>query len=301
MHRSTLDRVFNFSVKLSKTHSEGLWLSEAGKPGNAEFLPSLKMKRVVEMSGLALLCLLSLGFLLLDSAGAEGAESQSQLPNLQVEPPADIRIGASDSGDEEVLRFSTTVTNAGRWPLDLLSEVPDPNTRTARAHQCINWQSPACTRRHLVGKFSWHAAHDHYHLADFLRYELRPISSSIRSNDRETRKKVSYCLSDTSPSRSRDEQGPDLGNPLYYCGLGVGWQGISPGWTDTYSSEFQGQELDLPTGVGRFEVRITVNPHGDILETSRRDNASYVLFQITKQRKLQIICAGEGEYTRCPP
>jgi hypothetical protein len=202
-----------------------------------------------------------------------------QLPNLVAVPAFDLQIGPADVGPApSVLRFSVGVANRGEWPFDLLGIPEDAAAQTASANQCTAWLPPrVCTARTRVGTFRWHPAHGHYHLDGFALYELRTLTPAGEPDMSQaglvaTSGKVSFCLEDYQ--RDRGEPAT-IDNPPFYRLCGIGSQGVSPRWMDTYRYGLAGQQI-VVAGVpdGTYALVVTVDPDAKLLETDRTDDVS---------------------------
>ncbi|HEX9823796.1 MAG TPA: S8 family serine peptidase, partial [Actinomycetota bacterium] len=176
-----------------------------------------------------------------------------QLPNLVPWKPYDISVGSTDDNTGPALRFTVSTANRGRFALDLTA-VPNagfPNT--SQAFQCVLWATDrACVERREVGSFTFHQTHLHYHFEDYADYELRTLDAYGQPDMSPgglaaPGVKASFCLIDYDPE---NPQGPlyQQPHPLYLTctgSFGVGVQGISPGWRDTYESGLDGQQIPI--------------------------------------------------------
>lgn len=213
-----------------------------------------------------------------------------QLPNLVALSPSDLSIETSDDGDGLALRLAASTANRGLYAFDLLAVPTAAGMEAADAHQCVEWAGPrACLTRQPVGRFVWHQTHGHLHFEDYALYELRRLREDDRNPDMTpdglaaTGGKISFCLIDYEPDDPN--RGPlySEAHVLYYsCLAGVGFQGISPGWRDTYEAYLEGQEIPLD-GVedGEYAVVMTVDPDNRLYETSETDNVSFTRVRLS--------------------
>jgi hypothetical protein len=217
--------------------------------------------------------------------GAQAAPVVDQLPNLVPLVPYDLHVGSTDDGTGDAIRLSVSTANRGRYALDLTAV---PNTgfpQTSDAYQCVTWVTErVCQDRRLVGRFVFHAAHNHYHFEDYALYELRRLDEAGQPDMSPEGLaapgvKASFCLIDY------DRDGPpphpvyEREHPLYLTctgSFGVGVQGISPSWRDTYVSGLDGQQI-LIDGVpdGDYAVVVTADPKNRLAETNETDNVSF--------------------------
>jgi hypothetical protein len=119
--------------------------------------------------------------------------------------------------------------------------------------------------------------HDHWHFLDFASYELVTAKGSLVT----TSGKQSWCLVPTDPvdlSVPGAVWRPEATGLDSACGdRSALWlrEALPAGWGDTYS-QHQTQAFDL-TGVrnGTYQIKITVNPNGNLHERTTTNNVSY--------------------------
>jgi hypothetical protein len=209
-----------------------------------------------------------------------------QLPNLVPLKPTDIGTGPADDRSGEALRFTVSTANRGKYALDLTG-VPNPGyPETTDAYQCVMWVTDrVCQERRLVGTFRFHDVHAHYHFEDYALYELRQLNAAGEPDMSPAGLvapgvKASFCLIDYDPDQPSDNPIYDFPHPLYLTctgSFGVGVQGISPGWKDTYSSGLDGQQIEID-GIPRgkdYALVITADPTDKLWETREDDNVSW--------------------------
>ncbi len=202
------------------------------------------------------------------------------LPDLQTLPPSDLEIRLLSRG-RRVLRLANTVWNSGQGPLELVGALNFATQRT-RVVQRV-YASDTTVHDHLVGEFVWHPGHDHWHVEDFVLYQLwsvtpqgeleRVVASSA---------KLSYCLIDTDVV---DQEHPGFTARRHYRGCGRTLQGLSVGWGDKYDSFLDGQSLDL-TGLtdGVYVLVSRTNPTAALLEADYTNNTAVMGLNIVGDR-----------------
>lgn len=201
-----------------------------------------------------------------------------RLPNLVAKPAFDIQLVRNFAvADGWTLRFSTTSWNSGAGPLELVAgEIETGNTKR-KVYQRV-YLSDGSSFLHYAGSFVYHPDHNHFHFERYAVYTLQPVNSPGASQ--RTGAKTTFCVMDTDKVN-----GALPGAPQYavYTSCGNAIQGMSVGWGDTYGSYLQGQELDFTGNPdGTYQLKIDVDPNTVLLETSRSDNGSCVLLDITK-------------------
>ena len=183
------------------------------------------------------------------------------------------------------LWFDTRAQNLGRVPLQVtIDEVETPETSTVS--QCVSWRSPEahiCSETELVGGYTWHDAHRHFHYNDFAAYQLRKVTADNRPDYSDAgllrvAEKASFCFYDielvdmTKPT-------PPFYTPADCVAPVV--MGVSPGWTDVYTSDLPGQNLDL-AGLpnGRYALITDMDYLNTLHETDDGDNYIEVIIDI---------------------
>jgi hypothetical protein len=133
-------------------------------------------------------------------------------------------------------------------------------------------------------RYELHPPHRHWHLDDFVRYELRTLDGETLVRDR----KSGFCLVDrwgyslrpggrpTPPPRFTGDCGARLPDALEIE------QGTSVGFTDRYPAFFHGQDLPL-SGVpaGRYLLVQVANPERRLREQDYGNNAASALLRLT--------------------
>jgi hypothetical protein len=214
-----------------------------------------------------------------------------QLPNLVPLKVTDAGVGQTDDGTGEALRFSVSTANRGQYALDLTA-IPNAGfPQTSDAYQCVMWSTDrVCQERRLVGTFTFHDAHTHYHFEEYALYELRrlkPNGEPDMSSEGLAAPgfKASFCLIDYDQDRPATNPMYDAPHPLYLTctgSFGVGVQGISPGWRDTYDASLPGQQIPI-AGVPRgrdYALVITADPENLLWETNEDDNVAWSKIRI---------------------
>ena len=127
---------------------------------------------------------------------------------------------------------------------------------------------------------SFHRRHDHWHYADFARYELRRASDNavVRSSA-----KVSFCMIDMFQVADR-VPGKARASSFTSCEADL-MQGLSVGWGDEYGSYLPGQHIDV-SGLPRANYCLvsTVDPSGSIEERDETNNVATLAVTLRPNR-----------------
>lgn len=207
------------------------------------------------------------------------------LPDLQMRPPYQLWLERAQDGSSRRIRFSTSTVNRGAGPLEMRGYYHAELNRT-RALQRIRLADGQSIERY-VGDFVFHPTHNHWHFEDFSESELWSYHPDGALDQRlAATGKVSFCMVDIVATN------PDLpGAPpaAVYTKCDQELQGISVGWSDTYTLTVAGQELDvthLPGG--HYALRTTVDPANRLLESNESNNSVVVYIELTENRVARL-------------
>jgi hypothetical protein len=175
-------------------------------------------------------------------------------PDLNQRPPTDLSFQRTQSG-RYLLGFTSATDVLGDGPLSIVASRPSRAVPTMRASQRVRMIGGGAKTYPDIGflKFTVAPPHQHWHLMDFQRYELRRATDhSLVVADR----KSGFCLADhwgvAGRVAGRPRHAVFHGNCRQFepDALAVA-QGTSVGYTDRYPAYFHGQNLDVtrvPTG-----------------------------------------------------
>jgi hypothetical protein len=200
-----------------------------------------------------------------------------RLPDLTVERPAKLSV-AWRSGHWH-LGFDSASFNAGDGPLVVVGT--RSGDRRMTAVQLVARTLGGTLERPRAGRMRYVVSpdHRHWHLDDYMRYELRRARDGrlVRPDQ-----KTGFCLGDRYAGRGVDRVGSYLG----MCGLGRSTlrrvrQGLSAGFGDAYGAYLEGQSIDL-SGVpaGEYLLVHRVNPARRLLERRYDNNTACVRFTL---------------------
>ncbi len=241
---------------------------------------------------LAAACLVALALQMPASAVQPG---DPYYPDLITRPPSSVHLQRSKGTSTRRLFFSNTIGNIGDGPLELRPE-NDSTTGLTNAFQEVYTRTPGTAKggirmtlvsTTLIGTFVFHPAHNHWHMEDFARYELRSINPDGSTGQVvATTQKVSFCMIDTDTINSTL---PNFGMGLSHsCGQSAR-QGVKVGMGDTYSSSLPDQFIDITMiADGTYRLLTVADPNtperpgGRLLELNDSNNAASVDVVITR-------------------
>ena len=240
--------------------------------------------RLVPTVGAIAVCAAALAVVPGDTPGI--TPDSVQLPDLDQELPWDLQVTSTgpSTAREHRLGFASAVSNIGDGPL-IISGRRELTADTMTADQLIERSGAPMAVVEGVGRLRYVQSrdHEHWHLLDFERYELRLVGGTRRVTDRKT----GFCLGDRYRTRRRALPGePPAPRYTSRCGLGATGrlhlvEGISVGYGDDYSANLEGQSLPLSgLAAGRYLLVHRVNVRRRLHETDYGNNASSLLFRL---------------------
>ena len=199
------------------------------------------------------------------------ARSQPQLPpccypDLQTAPPSDLFFDQRNDGTY-LLRFSNTVMNMGPGRLEIQGNPKPPKKKdrdpTVRQIYQNVYDAPVggtqVIHKQVQSDTIYHAGHQHFHFADFARYDLLVQDSTGYAPTEKKGTKTSFCIMDTTQVPTD----PSTTYPAQYWTCGGELQGLTPGWGDTYDYTLADQWVVLgtqPLADGEYGLRSTADP-----------------------------------------
>lgn len=213
-----------------------------------------------------------------ESSAAKG----DRLPDLVMLPLESFHVAYE--GDQKVLRFTTNVLNGGNGPLDVTgsrTSVLDVDLNVSQ--NILKSDGGARTvKTNAVMRYETVDGHDHFHVQDFERYQIRPENGTTWIGSR----KEGFCLRDDGNLQGKPRRFDDAN---FDCGLDeqdtalTVRQGLSEGWVDVYDWYLEGQyielkDLELP---GNFCVQAEADPGHLLTESTRENNVTSALLRIS--------------------
>lgn len=259
---------------------------------------------------------------------ARSAKAVPVLPNLRLVPPHEftfngplsggrfvyvgantpaVSCSADDAAEEQgvrCLRFSVGPANVGKGPLQLVFPGNQGLVTPGLATQLVSWSDGRTTTR-PAGEFSYHKTHAHYHHSGFGKLELLKVEDPVRGTMTPAGDgpKQGFCTGDVKiaewtvfggDQNSADSTCMESAGLVYDPTAGTK-MGLSPGWTDLYSWEQDGNYVDFGVNSdGRYVVRSTADALNHVLETDETDNTSYAYIEVTLLT-VKVLERGRGQ------
>ena len=248
-------------------------------------MPALSTRTFRVLGALALLVSALVATGPVPAAGAQEPPAQL-LPDLRTVRPYDLFIerNAEEAGGRKILRFANEVFNRGAGPMELDPEGECPGEPTGKAAYQNIYQDDNANgvfdendtyASHAAGCTHYHAAHEHWHFADFARYELFAYNDDGTVGERARRwsvsEKVSFCLVDTNRMRPGLPGSPDS-RQYGRCDEDAA-TGISIGWSDVYGPSLPHQWVDITkVPAGTYCLRSIADPEDRLQEIHENNN-----------------------------
>src|SRR5664279_146191 len=230
------------------------------------------------------------------AAATSSGGASDLLPDLVMLPLEAFHLTYEDNG--KVLRFSADLMNMGDGPLDMTgvrSSVTDPDLKVTQTILRSDG-SQRTVNTGAVMRYSALDGHDHFHVQDYERYQLRPAGENAWRGSH----KEGFCLRDDANLAGKHaSRYPDVD---FDCGEDEKdtavqvREGQTEGWVDVYDWYLPGQfiELDGLSLPGDFCVAADVDPQQHLTEATRSNNSTSTLVHIT-DKDVSVVRQGCAE------
>ncbi len=195
-----------------------------------------------------------------------------------VVPTAPLQILIRNVGGKKELRFSTTFYNQGKGALELIGHTDKEKNITYASQYVYEKDGPGLFRE--MGSFVYHTAHTHWHVDQYVFYELWSTNDEGKTDKLLiTTDKMSFCIWDENSHNLKLEDAPQ--GRIYARTCNGRQQGMSVGWSDTYSASTEGQSVDIKdVPDGTYIFRSIINPDKKILELDYDNNVVDITIEI---------------------
>jgi Lysyl oxidase len=252
--------------------------------------PAMRRGRFLIAAGVAVAVAAgAVGVLALQATGSGTSEVRELLPDLDQAVPGtvSIRSGLASGRTRYFLGFDSAAGNIGDGVLLVVGSRSRQEPEMRLVQQIESTDGTSRTRRvPRTLRYVETEGHAHWHMLDFMRYELRDDRGRLVRPDRKT----GFCLGDRYRLALPLERARPRPTYTGECGKGRPGllqlrEGISPGYGDDYPAHLEGQEFDvtsLPSG--RYVLVHRVNRHRSLAESSYANNAASVVLILSRPR-----------------
>lgn len=211
-------------------------------------------------------------------------EVKALLPDLAIQEPQQLFIRRQANG--RALRFDTSTMNIGEGPFEVLGHHDKERNQTF-ASQYVKL-SDGTGRYKEVGAFVFHPTHNHWHVENYVKYELLTVNENNEPGEKKAEsEKISSCFWDRRVFNLDLPSAAKVRNYPYSCTQTS--QGISVGWADIYEATFDGQEIIIDAVPdGRYFLRYQVNPDNIFEEKDTANNTGVTLIEISGNRVSKV-------------
>jgi hypothetical protein len=211
------------------------------------------------------------------TAPGSAAAAADRLPDLRMARLADFRIVTSNG--RKLLRFSTTMTNLGAGPFEVLASRTSTNAPW-NLDQVVYDDAGGSRRLDTFATMQYGGdGHGHWHVQRMVDVDLWSTARHAKSS------KIGYCFFDTTAVNTLLPGAPL--SAVYretMCARETALTsrvGISVGWGDKYKWSLPFQWIDV-TGLpaAEYRVRAIVDARNFFAESSNTNNCTYTRLQM---------------------
>jgi hypothetical protein len=208
-------------------------------------------------------------------------------PDLDQRAPSSVSIRSltTATGTTYVLAFTARVENVGPGPLILTGERASVATPAMAVSQTLTYSDRTSLVLRVPGEMRYEPdGHSHWHLQEFMVYELRDATSNqlVRPDQ-----KTGFCVGDRYRSPASVPARPPRAVMTDECGRGDPnalriVSGISPGFGEIYEPVVEGQYIDV-TGLpaGRYVLVHRTNATRTLEESEWGNNNASALIELS--------------------
>lgn len=195
------------------------------------------------------------------------------LPDMRQNVPTQIKIAHDSATGTWRLGFASEVANDGPGYLKITGNGPGNGPMVA--DQIVQMSDGSTTTVPGIGEMHYviGGGHQHWHLLDFERYELRSAADPSLTIVKD--QKTGFCLANAFTSDICGRNHPELTTVS---------EGLAVGGSDMYLGYLEGQYLVLDpttTPAGDYLLVNRVNPTGALLDADASDNTASVRLSLS--------------------
>lgn len=221
------------------------------------------------------------------------------LPDLVPLPIKNLQLKKLNG--RTILKFTASFLNQGEKHFELAVNAKT-EFKSGETYQEV-YQSIAgengIYRNKVVGNFSWHIPHKHYHYSDFADYVfsfVKPASDTQVPNAPKTiRQKTTFCIRDNEPFSPTVNGAPQK---AIFPTCGQDRQGLSIGWVDIYKNTLPDQYIDInDMPAGTYSLSFFLDPNQRFIEEHKDNNISTIFIELDVKKNLVKIIASATPFT----
>jgi hypothetical protein len=204
----------------------------------------------------------------------------------------------AEQGARRCLRFDQTIANVGQGPFEVRYRIDGVATEETRDLVQRIYRSDGSYRDRVADKYTFHAAHAHFHYKNFAQSHLwsaTPKGDKVGTKPIRSARKAGVCMVDVV-QRGFGERGdsprayvppgclvPTEADPA--TGALSAISGISVGWADIYPWYFFDQFIEV-SGLrdGYYMLDTIADQAGTVTEVDESNNASSTLIRLCGDR-----------------
>ena len=216
-----------------------------------------------------------------------GVPDSALLPDIIPSIPKHLQV--QNTQQTETLRFTNAWGNNGVGNLEFFPIIPGVDvleTETQDSLQRLYDENGNLVWAEVVSEFEFHAAHNHWHIADIGEFAVRESTPNgpgeiITLPDGETASsiKVGFCIIDVY--KINGDNSPTSQRTYWDCE--VTEQGIQSGWMDQYHQSTEGNEVPITNlAPGEYYLTNEWNPSGSFIDADETNNQSWMKFELTR-------------------
>jgi hypothetical protein len=234
--------------------------------------------------------------------------SPMRLPDLRLRPASQFSIDTTSQPGVRQLRFRAVTANVGAGPFEIngtRSSTTQSHVVTQRVYHQDGTTSVLSARPGAVQNAEFYFAgdgHNHWHVRDIDQFQLHDIGTNALLR---TQEKHGFCFEDNTEYRNWPSDGLNgtPRNPVYLpgqtCGAGLPnalniQEGISVGWSDTYSPTLPDQWINVTTlPNGDYRLRQTADWDNWFTESNENNNSAWTDIRINGNT-VTVLAEGGG-------
>ena len=201
------------------------------------------------------------------------------LPDVAAKKLGEVFVTSTTSTiPERELRFESVIMNVGDGPIEIHA-LNDASMFVTDVSQHV-YRTDGTFMEKIVGTFIYHEGHEHWHVDNYTNFDLYTYGAGGVLKDKvASTGKMSFCLYDATPVEIGFPRAPT--KAVYQRDCLNKFQGISPGWEDTYTARVIAQRMSLTNiSDGRYAFVAHIDPMGQFMDKDPSNNKAITYLEI---------------------